>query len=256
MLNFPQINPIAFSLGPVKVHWYGLMYLLAFSLAYLLAHLRRNRYKLPWSDLEISDLIFYCSLGIIIGGRVGYMIFYDFHNFIRAPWILFKLWDGGMSFHGGVIGVFLGALYFSKKFSKKLLAVGDFITPLVPLGLACGRIGNFINGELWGRPSSMPWAMIFPMSDGNPRHPSQLYEFLLEGIILFFIMWWYSSKKRPLGRISALFLICYAICRIIAEFFRQPDLQLGFIFANWVTMGMILSLPMLIIGLIIWFKKI
>lgn len=255
MLSYPNIDPVAISLGPVQVHWYGLMYLLGFLIAWLLAQFRRKHYHLNWTSEQINDVIFYAALGVIIGGRVGYLLFYTPQAFLSQPWILFELWKGGMSFHGGLIGVIFSLWFFAIGSNKPFLEVADFIAPLVPLGLAAGRIGNFINGELWGRPTSLPWGMIFPNADEQGRHPSQLYEFGLEGIALFAIIWWYSSRPRPQGRVSAVFLIGYAICRIIVECFREPDTQLGFIAFNWLTMGQILSFPMLIIGLFLWIRR-
>lgn len=255
MLSYPNIDPVAISLGPVQVHWYGLMYLLGFLIAWLLAQFRRKHYHLNWTSEQINDVIFYAALGVIIGGRVGYLLFYTPQAFLSQPWILFELWKGGMSFHGGLIGVIFSLWFFAIGSNKPFLEVADFIAPLVPLGLAAGRIGNFINGELWGRPTSLPWGMIFPDADEQGRHPSQLYEFGLEGIALFAIIWWYSSRPRPQGRVSAVFLIGYAICRIIVECFREPDTQLGFIAFNWLTMGQILSFPMLIIGLFLWIRR-
>lgn len=252
MLAYPYIDPVAFSLGPVKVHWYGLMYLLAFLLAWGLALWRTKKYQLDWTDEQIQDLIFYGALGAIIGGRIGYMLFYNLPQLMEQPWVLFKVWQGGMSFHGGLLGVLTAIGLFAWKTNKPFWAVGDFIAPLVPLGLGLGRIGNFINGELWGKPSEMPWAMVFPQSDGLPRHPSQIYEFGLEGIGLFILVWCYAAKPRPTGCVSAVFLMGYAVCRLIAECFRQPDPQLGYLAFNWLTMGQLLSLPMFIGGLILW----
>lgn len=253
MITYPNIDPIAISVGPLQVHWYGLMYLLSFAMAYLLAHYRNKHYKLGWTSEQISDLIFYSALGVIVGGRLGYMVFYNTYQFFTQPWIFFKLWEGGMSFHGGLIGVALAVWLMARRFHKPFMEVADFISPLVPLGLAAGRLGNFINGELWGRVTDVPWAMIFPHSDGQPRHPSQLYELGMEGLILFVFLWWYATKPRAQGSISAVFLIGYALCRIIAECFRAPDIELGFIAFNWLTMGQLLSIPMLIIG-ILWYK--
>lgn len=251
-LNFPMIDPVAFSIGPVQVHWYGLMYLLGFLLAFAFARWRIWRYQLPWTAEEVGDLIFYGALGVIIGGRVGYMLFYDTHHFLTNPLSLFKLWEGGMSFHGGLLGVAVAMFLFARKVKKSFLQVTDFLAPLVPLGLAVGRIGNFINGELWGRASDMPWAMVFPAADSAPRHPSQWYEFSLEGVFLFLLLWWYSAKPRPEGRVSALFLMGYAACRFLVEFFREPDKSLGFIAFDWLTMGQLLSIPMFLAGLILW----
>lgn len=255
MLIYPHINPIAFSVGPLHVHWYGLMYLLGFILAWLLAHWRVKHYKLDWTSEQISDLIFYAALGCILGGRIGYMLFYNTQQFLHAPWILFKLWEGGMSFHGGLLGVLLAVVIFSRKVKKAFWEVADFLTPLVPLALAAGRVGNFINGELWGRATDVPWAMIFPHVDDLPRHPSQIYEFSLEGIVLFIIVWWYASRPRPAGCVSAVFLMGYAVARLVIECFREPDAQLGFVAFNWLTMGQLLSIPMFLLGLLLWWIK-
>ncbi|KGP64287.1 prolipoprotein diacylglyceryl transferase [Legionella norrlandica] len=255
MLTYPNINPIAFSLGPLKIHWYGLMYLIGFIGAWLLGYWRIKHYKLNWNPDQLSDLIFYCALGVILGGRIGYMMFYDFQELIHNPLVLFKIWEGGMSFHGGLIGVIIAAWLFCRRYNKTFMGVGDFVAPLVPLGLAAGRLGNFINGELWGRVTDVPWGMVYPHVDDQPRHPSQLYEFGLEGIALFILIWCYASKPRPEGRVSALFLIGYATSRLIAESFRQPDSQLGFIAFGWLTMGQILSIPMLLVGIWLWWAK-
>ena len=255
MLTFPDFNPIAFSLGPLQVHWYGLMYLLAFLMAWLLAHWRAKHYQLTWTSEQISDLIFFGALGVILGGRIGYMVFYGTTQLLANPLSLFKVWEGGMSFHGGVLGVAVALWVFSRKFHKSFFEVTDFVAPLVPFGLAAGRLGNFINGELWGRVTHVPWAMIFPNSDDLPRHPSQLYELGLEGLVLFMIVWWYASKPRLKGRITGVFLIGYALCRFFVEFFRQPDPQLGYLAWNWLTMGQLLSLPLFILGLWLWRRK-
>ncbi len=255
MFAFPHIDPVALSIGPLKVHWYGLMYLFAFLLAWILAHVRAQLYKLDWSSDQITDLIFYGALGAIIGGRLGYMLFYDFPQFIHQPWIIFKLWQGGMSFHGGLLGVVAAIYLFGRRNNKTFLQVADFMAPLVPLGLGFGRLGNFINGELWGRPTDVAWAMVFPSADHLPRHPSQLYELGMEGILLFIIVWWYASKPRPSGCVSGVFLMFYALFRFIAECFRQPDVQLGFVAFDWLTMGQILSVPMFFAGLILWWVK-
>jgi phosphatidylglycerol:prolipoprotein diacylglycerol transferase len=255
MFTFPYINPVAFSIGPLQVHWYGLMYLIGFVSGWLLAHWRAKHYKLDWTSEQISDVIFYAALGVIIGGRIGYMLFYNFAELVHDPLALFKIWQGGMSFHGGLLGVAIALWLFSRKSGKSFLEIGDFIAPLVPIGLGAGRIGNFINGELWGRVTDMPWGMIYTHVDNQPRHPSELYEFGLEGIGLFLLVWIYARKPRPVGRVSAVFLIGYAICRIIAEFFRQPDPQLGYLAFGWLTMGQILSIPMLLLGFWLWWIK-
>ncbi|KTD72289.1 prolipoprotein diacylglyceryl transferase [Legionella tucsonensis] len=255
MLTFPYINPVAFSIGPLQVHWYGLMYLIGFVSGWLLGHWRAKHYQLDWTSEQISDLIFYAALGVIIGGRFGYMLFYNFPELIHDPLSLFKIWQGGMSFHGGLLGVALALWFFSLKSKKSFLEIGDFIAPLVPIGLGAGRIGNFINGELWGRVTDMPWGMVYRHVDNQPRHPSELYEFGLEGVGLFLLVWIYARKPRPVGRVSAVFLMGYAVCRIIAEFFRQPDPQLGYIAFGWLTMGQILSIPMLLLGFWLWWAK-
>ena len=255
MLIYPNINPVAFSLGPLKVHWYGLMYMLGFISAWGLARWRAHHYKQDWSAGNIDDLIFYGALGVILGGRVGYMLFYDTHHLLINPLSLFKVWEGGMSFHGGLLGVSVAIWIFARKAGKQFLQVTDFVVPLVPLGLAAGRIGNFINGELWGRVSDVPWAMVFPHAGDLPRHPSQLYEFGLEGLGLFILVWWYAAKPRPAGCVSAVFLIGYACSRMIVECFREPDMQLGFIAFDWLTMGQLLSVPMLLGGIGLWWVK-
>lgn len=256
MLTYPDINPIALAIGPLKIHWYGLMYLLGFFMAWLLAHWRAKHYSLVWTSEQISDLIFYLALGVIIGGRIGYMVFYNFAELVQQPWSLFKIWQGGMSFHGGLIAGMLAIYLFGRKYHKSFWEVTDFTAPLVPLGLAAGRIGNFINGELWGRVTDVPWGMVFPQAGPLPRHPSQLYEFGLEGIILFIVVWYYAAKPRPVGRVTAVFLIGYGLCRFTVESFRQPDQQLGFIAFNWLTMGQLLSIPMILLGITLWwFKK-
>lgn len=250
MLMYPNINPIALQIGPIKIHWYGLMYLIGFVGAWLLAWSRARKPNSGWTSEQVSDLIFYCALGVIIGGRLGYMLFYDFTNFIHQPWLVFRIWDGGMAFHGGLIGVMFAVWLFARKTHKTFFEVGDFVAPLVPIGLGAGRIGNFINGELWGRVTSMPWGMVFPQAGPQPRHPSQLYEFFLEGVILFIILWWYSAKPKPRMAVSGLFLLCYGCFRFLVEFFRQPDLQIGFVAFGWLTKGQLLSIPMIIAGLV------
>jgi len=254
MISYPNIDPVAFTLGPLKVHWYGLMYLLGFFGAWILLSLRAKKPGSPWTLEQVSDIVFYCALGVIVGGRVGYVLFYDFSHFMAAPWSLFEVWQGGMSFHGGLLGV-LGALWiYSWRHHVSFVALGDFIVPVVPIGLGAGRIGNFINGELWGTVSSVPWAMVFPSGGPLPRHPSQLYEFLLEGLCLFTILWIYSSKPRPPLAVGSLFFWLYGVFRFFCEFFRTPDVQWGYFFGGWLTMGQILSIPMIIMGLFFWIR--
>lgn len=253
-IAYPTIDPVVIAIGPVAIHWYGLMYLLGFGLAWGLARWRVKHFHLKWTQEQISDLIFFAAIGTILGGRIGYMLIYGGSELIHDPLSMVKLWQGGMSFHGGLIGVITAMYYFARTRKKTFLAVTDFIAPLVPLGLAAGRIGNFINGELWGRPTDLPWGMVFPDADLQPRHPSQLYECGLEGFLLFGIVWWYAQTSRPKGSVSAVFLIGYAVCRFIAECFREPDSQLGFIALNWLTMGQLLSIPMLILGLYLYYR--
>ena len=249
MLQYPHINPVAFQIGLIKVHWYGIMYLVGFAGAWLLA-LYRGKKTGRWDSTQISDFIFFIALGVIIGGRMGYMLFYDLPNFIHHPWIIFEIWDGGMSFHGGLIGVILALWLYSRKLHRSLWELTDFAAPLVPIGLAAGRLGNFINGELWGRVTTAPWGMLYPKTGPLPRHPSELYEFLLEGVLLFIILCWFSAKPRPRFAVSALFLLCYGSFRFFAECFRQPDPQLGYIAWGWLTMGQLLSAPMIVGGAI------
>tara|TARA_Y100000588_G_C14225886_1_gene913120 strand:+ start:1077 stop:1799 length:723 start_codon:yes stop_codon:yes gene_type:complete len=232
------------------------MYLIGFMVAWGLAKYRVKRYQLDWSGEQISDLIFFCALGVILGGRLGYMLFYNMPQLFKEPWSLFMVWQGGMSFHGGLIGVVIAIWLLSYKFKQSMLRIADFTAPLVPIGLAAGRLGNFINGELWGRPTDMPWGLVFSHVDNQPRHPSQLYEFALEGIFLFILVWWYARKPRPAGNVSGIFLIGYALARFVVEFFRTPDPQLGYLAFGWLTMGQLLSLPMFCLGLyFIWMNR-
>ncbi len=249
MLQYPAFNPVAFALGPIRIHWYGLMYLLAFGLAWVLANYRAKR-SANWSFEEVGDLIFYAALGVVLGGRIGYMVFYDTANFLAHPLLILRIWEGGMSFHGGLLGVIVALAIFCRKTHKNFMAVTDFVAPLVPVGLAVGRIGNFINGELWGRVSHVPWAMVFPNGGPMPRHPSQLYESFCEGVILFLVLWFYSAKPKPHFAVSALFLLCYGSIRFTLEFFREPDASLGFMAMGWLTMGQLLSIPMILAGIL------
>lgn len=252
MLFFPEMNPVAFQIGPLKVHWYGLMYLVAFASCWGVLTLRLRISERGFSQEQLGDLLFYGALGAVLGGRLGYMFFYDFYDVVHAPWTIFMVWQGGMSFHGGLIGVFLAMWLFAYKNRKAVLDVTDFIAPAVPLGLAAGRIGNFINSELWGRVTDVPWGMVFPNGGELPRHPSQIYEFCLEGVVLFLILWIYSRKPRPRGAVSGLFLMVYGIVRIFVEFFREPDAHIGYLAFGWVTEGQVLSLPMIFVGLIMF----
>lgn len=246
-----DINPVAIELGFFKIHWYGIMYLVGFALAYFLG-VYRSKLVAGWNQDQVSDLIYYCAIGVIIGGRLGYSIFYGFDKLFSDPLSIFKIWEGGMSFHGGFIGVATASYIFARKYNKKILDIMDFVSPLVPLGLASGRFANFINGELWGKPTDLPWGMVFPNTDklALVRHPSMLYEMILEGFVLFIIIWIYSSKKRPLGAVSALWIILYGTFRFLIEFIREPDAHLEYLAWGWVTMGQVLSAPMIILGTI------
>ncbi|MFQ3197053.1 MAG: phosphatidylglycerol:prolipoprotein diacylglycerol transferase [Paraglaciecola sp.] len=254
-ITFPQIDPIIFSIGPLSLRWYGLMYLIGFAAAFWLAGVRLSRTN--WSKEQLSDLLFWGFLGVILGGRIGYVMFYQFELFLSDPLYLFKIWTGGMSFHGGLLGVLAALWWFSKKVKCTFLEVGDFIAPLVPIGLGAGRIGNFINSELWGRTTDVSWGIIFPGAGPMPRHPSQLYEFALEGVVLFAILWLFSRKPRPVGAVSGLFLLAYGSFRFLVEFFRQPDQHIGLydgLLPQGISQGQILSLPMIIGGfiLLVW----
>jgi phosphatidylglycerol:prolipoprotein diacylglycerol transferase len=249
MLVHPQFDPIAIQIGPLAVRWYGLMYLLGFGIAILLG---RHRIRVqPSSGIttrDLDDMVFYALFGVILGGRLGYVLFYKLSDYIAHPLDIFAIWAGGMSFHGGFLGVLVAMAIFCRKTGKSWLTVMDFVAPLCPLGLGAGRIGNFINAELPGRTTDVPWAMVFPNMDSLPRHPSQLYEFALEGVVFFVLLWWFSSKPRPAGAVSGLFLIGYGVFRFAVEFTRQPDDFLGFL-ALGLTMGQWLSLPMVLVGI-------
>ena len=255
-LQFPDIDPVIFSVGPLSVRWYGLMYLIGFALAMWLANRQAEKPNSGWTKEQVSDLLFYGMLGVILGGRIGYVLFYQFSYFIENPLYLFRIDQGGMSFHGGTLGVITAIAIFAWTRKKSLFEVGDFVVPLVPLGLLAGRIGNFINGELWGRVTDVPWAFIFPSGGPEPRHPSQLYEAFLEGLVLFLILQWFIKKPRPAGSVAGVFLLGYGVFRFIVEYFREPDAHLG-LFAGFISMGQILSLPMVIggLGLLIWAYK-
>lgn len=257
MLVHPQFDPVALALGPVKIHWYGLTYLAAFGLFLFLA-LRRIR--LPhfaaagWTRRDIEDLLFYGVVGVVLGGRIGYALFYKPGDYLANPLEIFMVWRGGMAFHGGLIGVMLAMALFARTRGRTFLEVMDVVAPCVPTGLAAGRVGNFINGELWGRAAdaSLPWAMAFPQSGSlMPRHPSQIYQFLLEGLLLFALLWWYGRKSRPTGQVAFAFLFGYGVLRFVAEYFREPDPFLG-ILALGMSMGQWLCVPMIVIGAAAW----
>ncbi|HCR3774995.1 TPA: prolipoprotein diacylglyceryl transferase [Morganella morganii] len=276
-LAFPDFDPVIFSVGPVALRWYGLMYLVGFVFAMWLANRRADKLGSGWKRSEVETLLYAGFVGVFLGGRIGYVLFYNFPLFAENPLYLFKVWDGGMSFHGGLMGVIIAMWWFARRTKRHFLQVADFVAPLIPFGLGMGRIGNFINGELWGRVTlDTPWAILFPTSYSEdvklaaadpslmpvleqygvlPRHPSQLYEMLLEGIVLFIILNVFVRKSRPMGSVSGLFLIGYGLFRIIVEFFRQPDAQLGLF--GGISMGQILSVPMIIIGVLmmVWAYK-
>jgi phosphatidylglycerol:prolipoprotein diacylglycerol transferase len=263
MLTYPDIDPVAFSIGPLDVHWYGLTYMVGFIGGWWLGRWRAAKADSGWTAHEVDELVFYMALGVVLGGRIGYILFYNFNAFLQDPILLFRIKEGGMSFHGGLLGVMLALWFFGRRFKRPFFECTDFIAPLVPIGLGAGRIGNFINGELWGKPGDIPWAMQLSCSDfrwacdGLPKdslyspalHPSQLYEAGLEGLALFLILWFYSARPRPLMAVSGLFLLCYGLFRFAVEFVRVPDAHIGYLGYGWVTLGQLLTLPMLIGGL-------
>lgn len=254
MLIHPQFDPIAIQIGPLAIRWYGLMYLIAFILFLTLGRLRaRRNVLLGWIPRDIDDLLFFGVLGVILGGRLGYVLFYKPGYYLANPLEILAVWQGGMSFHGGFLGVLIAVWFYARSSGRLWLDVTDFIAPLVPLGLAAGRLGNFINAELVGRVTDVPWAMIFPNVDNLPRHPSQLYQFALEGVTLFVLLWWFASRVRPRGAVSGAFLVGYGVFRFIAEFGREPDDFLGLLAFN-LSMGQWLSLPMIVVGvaLLLW----
>lgn len=254
MLTFPNIDPVLIQLGPLSIHWYGLMYLLAFGSAFWLGNKRAASVGI--TKEQLSDLIFFGAIGVVVGGRLGYIIFYQFQAFLENPAILLRIWEGGMSFHGGFIGVLLSGLWFVRKYKFSYAKLIDFVVPIVPMGLGAGRLGNFIGGELWGRPTSLPWGMVFPHVDSLARHPSQLYQLFLEGILLFALVWLYSAKPRAKLKVTGMFLLGYGLQRFIVEFARQPDAHLNYVAFDWMTQGQLLCLPMIGVGLYLLVRKI
>lgn len=265
-------NPVFIDFGAIKIYWYGITYLIAFALYWVLGKYQIKHRQNQWSEADLSDFFFYGALGVIIGGRMGWYLFYNDISLTQDPWLLFKINDGGMSFHGGLIGVIVAMLYFKKKTQKTFFQIADFVAPLVPLGILSVRTGNFINGELWGRLTDKPWGMIFPNSLPLPysieeirqinstgqlsefiRHPSPLYEAFGEGLITFIIVWLVAKYSKKSGVASATFLICYGLARFISEFFREPDSNRGFIAFEWLTMGQLLTIPLILIGITILF---
>jgi len=255
MLRHPDIDPVALQLGPLSIHWYGLMYLAGFAAAWFLAKRRSHQPWSPLNEAQVEDLIFYGAVGVILGGRFGYVIFYNFPQFLQDPLWLLRVWEGGMAFHGGLLGVIVAVALYARKIKVPVAALWDFIAPLAPIGLGLGRIGNFIGQELWGRPTDGPLGMLFPRDPSQlPRHPSQLYQFALEGVVLFTILFFFTRKQRPPLAAGALFLLCYGSFRFLVEFVREPDSHIGFDAMGWLTRGQELSLPMIIIGgfLLVW----
>ena len=257
MLVHPQFNPIALALGPVQIHWYGLTYLVAFGLFMLLAAVRARQpwyAQRGWTRRDVEDLLFWGVLGVVLGGRIGYALFYKPGYYADNPLEVLAVWKGGMSFHGGMLGVIVAMLAFARSRGRPWLEDTDLIAPCVPTGLASGRVGNFINGELWGRAAdpSLPWAMVFPQSGSDvPRHPSQLYQFALEGLLLFALLWWYARRPRATGQVSGAFLFGYGVFRFVAEYFREPDAHLGLL-ALGMSMGQWLCVPMVVAGAALW----
>ena len=251
MLTYPEIDPVLFELGWFKIRWYGLMYVIGFVCAWWLARRRAAQARTVINPEQVDDLIFYAMLGVIVGGRLGYALFYGTEQLLSDPLYLFKITEGGMSFHGGLAGVIVAMWLYARKLGVSPWRVLDFVAPLAPLGLFFGRVGNFINGELWGKPTDVPWGFVV---DGVVRHPSMLYEALLEGLVLFVVLWWFTSRERPMRAASGLFLLLYGAFRFAVEFVRVPDRHLGYLAADWITMGQVLTTPMIVAGLLLlWF---
>jgi phosphatidylglycerol:prolipoprotein diacylglycerol transferase len=249
-LPYPEIDPIAISLGPVSIHWYAISYLVGIGLVWWTVKYRITRYGHPWTDDDLADMIFYGVLGVLLGGRIGYMFFYGLQNLVEDPWGALRIWEGGMSFHGGLIGVLVGVAVFAWRKQVSFVAIMDLTSPSIPLALGCGRIGNFINAELPGRVTDVSWAMVYP-GDIVARHPSSLYQAILEGPVLFAILWVFAMQPRPPMAVSGMFLVCYGLLRTFTELFREPDAHIGYVMFDWMTAGQLLSLPMVLFGLAI-----
>jgi len=254
MFRFPAIDPVAISVGPLDIHWYGLAYITGIGLGWWL--LRRDAARRPgaWTNDDVADVVFFAAIGAVLGGRLGYALFYNFSDYAASPLSIFAVWRGGMSFHGGVLGFILAMAWFARRRERPLLAVTDFVLPAVPVGLLFGRIANFVNQELWSAPTELPWGVIFthPAAGAIARHPSQLYEALLEGVVLFFILRAVAAGATRTGMVSATFLLAYGIMRATIEFVREPDQHIGYLAYGWVTMGQILSLPMILGGVLVF----
>jgi len=250
MLTYPEIDPVAIDLGILQIRWYGLSYVGGIIGAWWLLLHRAKTNGLGWTEEQVADLIFYSTIGIILGGRLGSVLFYNLSYYLQHPLAVLKIWEGGMSFHGGLIGILVAILVFARRTDKPFFTVSDFLIPVIPVGLFSGRMANFINGELWGTPSDLPWAMIFPHPDaeGIARHPSQLYEAFFEGLVLFIVVWWFSAKPRPAMAVTGLLFVGYGISRSGIEFVREPDVHLGYLAGDWLTMGQVLTFPMIVIG--------
>lgn len=254
MLIAPVIDPIALKLGPVAIHWYGLMYLCGFMGAWWAGRVRAGQENSGWRQEEVGDLIFYGAIGVIVGGRLGYVLFYNPAYYLSHPLEIFYVWTGGMSFHGGLLGVVVAEWLYSRHTQRSIFNVADFVAVFVPIGLFFGRVGNFINQELWGKVSDVPWAMVFRTGGPQARHPTQLYEAALEGLALFLILWFYSSKPRASGAVAGLFCVAYGFFRILVEFVRVPDSHLGYLAGQWLTMGQVLSLPLIVFGFFLMYR--
>lgn len=248
-MQYPSIDPVALSIGPLQIHWYGLMYVFAFAAGWLLGRWRASRSWSKWTAAQVDDYVTWVMLGVVLGGRLGYILFYDLSFYLAHPLDIFRLWNGGMSFHGGLIGVVTASWIWGRRHGKNLVEMLDFVAPLVPTGLLFGRLGNFINAELWGKVTDSAIGMVFPGAGPLPRHPSQLYEAGLEGLLTFILLWVYSSRPRPQGAVAGLFAVLYSLSRMFVEFFRVPDAHIGYLFGGWFTMGQLLCLPLLGAGL-------
>lgn len=248
-MTHPDFDPIAVSVGPLNIHWYGIMYLCAFASAWWLAMHRAKAPHAVINQAQVENLITYGAFGVILGGRLGYVVFYNFDYWMSDPLWLFRIWEGGMSFHGGLVGVLIAMFIYAHRLHVSYIGLTDFVAPMVPLGLGFGRLGNFIGQELWGRPTDSSWGMVFPKDpEGLARHPSQLYQGALEGLVIFFVLYWYSREPRPRGAVSGLFLVLYACFRFLVEFVREPDKGIELIM-GWMTRGQVLSLPLFILGI-------